>query len=87
MTPWNPRWDTDYERACLRRIDERETVSDFSSTEREEAEAMTQLCAEYARRMQVIEALCRRHAHPGSNSGAHRLACEVLKIIRGESDA
>lgn len=42
---------------------------------------------EAARRLAAIEALCRRHAHPGCNSGAHELACKALRIIRGENDA
>ena len=30
----------------------------------------------------VIEALCLKHATPASNAGAHKLAREILEVIR-----
>jgi hypothetical protein len=43
--------------------------------------------SKYLRQLEQIEALCRRHAHPGCNSGAHELAIKVLRIIRGEKES
>lgn len=33
-----------------------------------------------AERQRILD-LCRRHAHPGCNTGAHALACEIMEIM------
>ncbi len=36
-------------------------------------------------KLDAIEVLVRRHAPPGVNTGAHKLACMVLEIIKRTS--
>ena len=35
----------------------------------------------WRKKFTAIEMLARRHNHPGCNTGAHRLACQIVKIL------